>query len=162
MVVRGVHISPDCGADNKHWFIEVKEPDPEMTRDEIIDMYIKMLASVVGSEQEARMKLYSVSTKYYFAFGALISEELASKFKDMSNVVQVLPDWYKVAKDKDYGGEPFIDGKAVPYDPKYHASNILAEMQKQGIPIYLDEIEGTVVEEIEDADADFPDAGVDF
>ncbi|KAK1317496.1 Uncharacterized protein QJS10_CPA05g01363 [Acorus calamus] len=32
----------------------------------------------------------------------------------------VLPDSYSDKKIKDYGGEPFLDGKAVPYDPKYH------------------------------------------
>ncbi|KAG6424467.1 hypothetical protein SASPL_114885 [Salvia splendens] len=32
----------------------------------------------------------------------------------------VLPDSYLDVKNKDYGGEPFINGLAVPYDPKYH------------------------------------------
>uniref|UniRef100_A0A6N2NIN9 Uncharacterized protein n=1 Tax=Salix viminalis TaxID=40686 RepID=A0A6N2NIN9_SALVM len=38
----------------------------------------------------------------------------------LKNVRWVLPDSYLDVKNKDYGGEPFIDGKAVPYDPKYH------------------------------------------
>lgn len=33
------------------------------------------------SEEEARMKIYSVSTRHYFAFGALVSEELSYKLK---------------------------------------------------------------------------------
>lgn len=33
------------------------------------------------SEQDARMKIYSVSTRHYFAFGALVSEELSYKLK---------------------------------------------------------------------------------
>jgi len=33
------------------------------------------------SEEEARMKIYSVSTRHYFAFGALVSEELSYKIK---------------------------------------------------------------------------------
>jgi len=33
------------------------------------------------SEEEARMKIYSVSTRHYFAFGALVSEELSIKLK---------------------------------------------------------------------------------
>ena len=33
------------------------------------------------SEEEARQKIYSVSTRHYFAFGALVSEELSYKLK---------------------------------------------------------------------------------
>lgn len=35
------------------------------------------------SEDEARMKIYSVSTKHYFAFGAPVSEELSYEIKSM-------------------------------------------------------------------------------
>lgn len=31
------------------------------------------------------MKIYSVSTKHYFAFGALVSEELSYKLKGLSS-----------------------------------------------------------------------------
>ncbi|OMO74812.1 hypothetical protein CCACVL1_16449 [Corchorus capsularis] len=72
------------------------------------------------NEEEARMKIYSVSTRHYFAFGALVSEELSYKIKDLPGVRWVLPDSYLDVKNKDYGGEPFINGQAVPYDEKYH------------------------------------------
>ena len=39
------------------------------------------LASCCYSEEEARMKIYSVSTRCYFAFGCLVSEELSYKIK---------------------------------------------------------------------------------
>jgi len=116
------------GCDYEHWLILMWGP-PEGTRDEIIDSYIKTLAQVVGSEEEARMKIYSVSTKHYFAFGFLGSEELADKieivrfsrkFPGLHNIRWVLPDSYLDPQTKDYGGEPFINGQAVPYDPKYH------------------------------------------
>ncbi|CAH2036557.1 unnamed protein product [Thlaspi arvense] len=108
------------GCDFEHWLVVVEAPEPHLSRDEIIDSYIKTLAQVVGSEEEARMKIYSVSHRCYFAFGALVSEDLSHKLKDLPNVRWVLPDSYLDVKNKDYGGEPFIDGKAVPYDPKYH------------------------------------------
>uniref|UniRef100_A0A7N0ZW52 MORF/ORRM1/DAG-like MORF domain-containing protein n=1 Tax=Kalanchoe fedtschenkoi TaxID=63787 RepID=A0A7N0ZW52_KALFE len=98
----------------------MEKPEGDPTRDEIIDSYIKTLAMVVGSEEEARMKIYSVSTKHYFAFGALVSEELSYKIKELPKVRWVLPDSYLDVRNKDYGGEPFINGQAVPYDPKYH------------------------------------------
>ncbi|CAK9134113.1 unnamed protein product [Ilex paraguariensis] len=117
------------GCDFEHWLIVLEKPECEPTRDEIIDSYIKTLAMVVGSEEEARMKIYSVSTKHYFAFGALVSEELSYKMKELPRVRWVLPDSYLDVRNKNYGGmdlhllkfgEPFINGQAVPYDPKYH------------------------------------------
>ncbi|KAF5728278.1 hypothetical protein HS088_TW21G00423 [Tripterygium wilfordii] len=108
------------GCDFEHWLVVMEKPEGDPTRDEIIDSYIKTLAEIVGSEEEARMKIYSVSTRCYFAFGALVSEELSEKLKGLPKVRWVLPDSYLDVKNKDYGGEPFIDGKAVPYDPKYH------------------------------------------
>ncbi|RLM86046.1 multiple organellar RNA editing factor 8, chloroplastic/mitochondrial-like [Panicum miliaceum] len=84
--------------------------NPDIPRDGIIDSYIKTLAKVVGSflkcelasqgGERGRSKakdIFSVNC-HYFAFGALVSEELSYKIK----------------------GEPFINGQAVPYDPKYH------------------------------------------
>ncbi|KAG7582000.1 hypothetical protein ISN44_As08g016250 [Arabidopsis suecica] len=108
------------GCDFEHWLVVVNPPEGDPTRDDIIDSYIKTLAQIVGSEDEARMKIYSVSTRCYFAFGALVSEDLSHKLKELPNVRWVLPDSYLDVRNKDYGGEPFIDGKAVPYDPKYH------------------------------------------
>ncbi|TKW11422.1 hypothetical protein SEVIR_6G232700v4 [Setaria viridis] len=113
------------GCDFEHWLVVMEPPqgdpaNPDVTRDEIIKGYIETLASVVGSEEEARQKIYSVSTRHYFAFGALVSEELSYKLKELPKVRWVLPDSYLDVKNKDYGGEPFINGEAVPYDPKYH------------------------------------------
>ncbi|XP_071725917.1 uncharacterized protein [Rutidosis leptorrhynchoides] len=108
------------GCDFEHWLVVVDKPEGEPTRDEIIDSYINTLAKVVGSYDEARMKIYSVSTRCYYAFGALVSEEDSYKIKELPGVRWVLPDSYLDVRNKDYGGEPFIDGKAVPYDPKYH------------------------------------------
>ncbi|KAM1041770.1 hypothetical protein TB2_030462 [Malus domestica] len=112
----------------------MEAPQGDITRDEIINSYIKTLATVIYitkfgllvrirlncSEEEARMKIYSVSTRCYYAFGALVSEEVSLKIKELPGVRWVLPDSYLDVKNKDYGGEPCINGQAVPYDPKYH------------------------------------------
>ncbi|KAG9146144.1 hypothetical protein Leryth_015925 [Lithospermum erythrorhizon] len=101
------------GCDFEHWLVVVEKPEGDPTRDDIIDGYIKILAKL-------DRKIYSVSTRHYFAFGALVSEELSYKLKEIPEVRWVLPDSYLDVKNKDYGGEPFINGQAVPYDPKYH------------------------------------------
>ncbi|GAB2278017.1 hypothetical protein Dimus_012716 [Dionaea muscipula] len=108
------------GCDFEHWLVVMEKPEETMTRDDICDWYVRTLAQVVGSEEEARMKIYSVSTRCYFAFGALVSEELSYKIKELQGVRWVLPDSYLDVRNKDYGGEPFINGRPVPYDPKYH------------------------------------------
>ncbi|KAL4189741.1 hypothetical protein AMTRI_Chr08g166880 [Amborella trichopoda] len=108
------------GCDFEHWLVVLEQPEGNPTRDEIIDTYIKTLAQVLGSEEEARKSIYSVSTRCYYAFGCIVSEELSYKIKNLPRVRWVLPDSYLDVKNKLYGGEPFIDGQAVPYDPKYH------------------------------------------
>ncbi|MCL7037621.1 hypothetical protein MKW94_020107 [Papaver nudicaule] len=105
---------------DEHWFIVMEPPQGEPTRDEIIDSYVNTLSKVLGSEEEARMKIYSVSTICYFAFGALVSKELSNKIENLPGVSWVAPDCYMDFANESYGGEPFINGKAVPYDPKCH------------------------------------------
>ncbi|RAL49881.1 hypothetical protein DM860_002172 [Cuscuta australis] len=71
------------GCDFEHWLVVVEKPEGNPTRDEIIDSYIKLLARVVGSEEEARMRIYSVSTRCYYTFGAFVPEELSYKLKEL-------------------------------------------------------------------------------
>ncbi|KAI3987191.1 hypothetical protein MKX01_031675 [Papaver californicum] len=114
----------DNGCDFEHWLILMEKPQGKPTRDEIIGSYIKTLSKLLGSEEEARMKIYSVSTRCYFAFGALVSEELSKNIPDLPGVSWIIPDSYQDIENKTYPGEPFINGKAVPYDPKYHEEYI--------------------------------------
>ncbi|KAL6503367.1 hypothetical protein OROGR_025290 [Orobanche gracilis] len=75
------------GCDYEHWLIVMEfNSDPKPTEEEMIGSYVKTLASVVGSEEEAKKKIYSVSTTTYTGFGALISEELSYKVKGVSPV----------------------------------------------------------------------------
>ncbi|KAF2313836.1 hypothetical protein GH714_018223 [Hevea brasiliensis] len=87
--------------------------DPKPTEEEMINAYVKTLAAVVGSEEEAKKKIYSVSTVTYTGFGALISEELSHKVKGLPGVLWVLPDSYLDVPNKDYGGDLFVDGKVI-------------------------------------------------
>uniref|UniRef100_A0A9I9ECJ9 MORF/ORRM1/DAG-like MORF domain-containing protein n=1 Tax=Cucumis melo TaxID=3656 RepID=A0A9I9ECJ9_CUCME len=86
----------DDGCDFKHWLVVMDLRGAELTRDEMINIYIKTLAMVVGS--------CNVS------------------FSELPKVLWVIPDSYTDIENKNYGGEPFINGQAVPYDPKYHRS----------------------------------------
>ncbi|KAL5698366.1 Multiple organellar RNA editing factor 7 [Ranunculus cassubicifolius] len=109
------------GCDYQHWFILMDSPQGYPNRDEIINTYINTLALGLGSVEEARRSVYSVSTKYYYGFGCRISDQLAQKMQSLPNVKWVLPDSYISGVENDYGGEPYVDGKVAPYEEKYHA-----------------------------------------
>ncbi|CAN0855676.1 Multiple organellar RNA editing factor 3, mitochondrial [Linum grandiflorum] len=101
------------GCDYEHWLIVLEFPDPKPSEEEMIKAYVKTLAAVVGSEEEATKKIYSVATKTYTGFGCLISEELSYKIKEVPGVLWVLPDSYLDVPNKDYGGDLFVDGKVI-------------------------------------------------
>lgn len=108
------------GMDFNHWFVVMEKPAEDMTRDQLIELYVDTVAKVVGSKEEAKMMIYSVSSRFYFAFGVKTSMEIADKFRELPGVERVVADSYHDIPTKSYGGEPFVDGKAVPYDRKYH------------------------------------------
>ncbi|KAL2339006.1 hypothetical protein Fmac_013452 [Flemingia macrophylla] len=110
------------GCDYEHWLIVMEFPDnPKPSEDHMVNTYVKTLAQVLGSEEEAKNKIYSVSTSTYTGFGALISEELSYKVKELPGVLWVLPDSYLDVPNKDYGGDLFVDGKVIPR-PQYRYS----------------------------------------
>ncbi|XVF28280.1 hypothetical protein REPUB_Repub15cG0016200 [Reevesia pubescens] len=110
------------GCDYEHWLIVLEFPeDPKPSEEEMIAAYVKTLASVVGSEEEAKKRIYSVCTTRYTGFGALISEELSYKVKGLPSVLWVLPDSYLDVPNKDYGGDLFVDGKVI-HRPQYTGS----------------------------------------
>ncbi|THU56111.1 hypothetical protein C4D60_Mb11t13810 [Musa balbisiana] len=102
------------GCDYEYWLIVMEFPeDPKPSEDEMIGAYFKTLAAIVGSEEEAKTRIYSVSTTTYTGFGALISEELSYKVKGLPGVLWVLPDSYLDVPNKDHGGDLFVDGKVI-------------------------------------------------
>ncbi|PKI65047.1 multiple organellar RNA editing factor 3, mitochondrial [Punica granatum] len=105
------------GCDYEHWLI-VMEFDRKLSEQEMIDTYVRTLAQVVGGEEEAKKKIYSVCTTTYTGFGCLISEELSYRVKELPGVLWVLPDSYLDVPNKDYGGDLFVDGKVI-HRPQY-------------------------------------------
>ncbi|KAH9290698.1 hypothetical protein KI387_034815, partial [Taxus chinensis] len=92
------------GCDYEHWLIEMDPPgDGKATKQEMVDCYVKTLATVLGSEEAAIKSIYNVSTEGYFGFGCQISEETSQKLEGLPGVRFVLPDSYVDATNKDYG-----------------------------------------------------------
>ncbi|KAL2994609.1 hypothetical protein AAZX31_10G173600 [Glycine max] len=94
------------GCDYNHWLIVMDHPGGEgATKQQMIDCYIQTLAKVLGSEEEAKKKIYNVSCERYFGFGCEIDEETSNKLEGLPGVLFVLPDSYVDPENKDYGGK---------------------------------------------------------
>nr|XP_043624094.1 DAG protein, chloroplastic [Erigeron canadensis] len=112
------------GCDYNHWLIVMEFPkDPAPTREQMIDTYLNTLATVLGSMEEAKKNMYAFSTTTYTGFQCTVSEEISEKFKGLPGVLWVLPDSYIDVKNKDYGGDKYVNGEIIPcqyptYQPK--------------------------------------------
>ncbi|KAJ9177572.1 hypothetical protein P3X46_012779 [Hevea brasiliensis] len=107
------------GCDYQHWLIVMDKPGGEgATKQQMIDCYIQTLAKVLGSEEEAKKKIYNVSCERYFGFGCEIDEETSNKLEGLPGVLFVLPDSYVDPENKDYGAELFVNGEIVQRSPE--------------------------------------------
>ncbi|CAD6341678.1 unnamed protein product [Miscanthus lutarioriparius] len=107
------------GCDYEHWLIVMDKPGGEgATKQQMIDCYIQTLAKVLGSEEEAKKKIYNVSCERYFGFGCEIDEETSNKLEGLPGVLFVLPDSYVDPEYKDYGAELFVNGEIVHRPPE--------------------------------------------
>ncbi|CAN1144966.1 Multiple organellar RNA editing factor 5, chloroplastic/mitochondrial [Linum perenne] len=107
------------GCDYEHWLIVMDKPGGEgATKQQMIDCYIKTLSVVLGSEEEAKKKIYNVSCENYFGFGCEIDEETSNKLEGLPGVLFVLPDSYVDPEYKDYGAELFVNGEIVQRSPE--------------------------------------------
>ncbi|KAK9084963.1 hypothetical protein Sjap_025374 [Stephania japonica] len=117
------------GCDYNHWLIVMEFPkDPAPTREQMIETYLNTLATVLGSMEEAKKNMYAFSTTTYTGFQCTVSEETSEKFKGLPGVLWVLPDSYIDVKNKDYGGDKYINGEIIPckyptYQPKQRSGS---------------------------------------
>ncbi|XP_077219569.1 multiple organellar RNA editing factor 9, chloroplastic-like isoform X3 [Tasmannia lanceolata] len=80
------------------------------------------------SMEGAKKNMYAFSTTTYTGFQCTVDEETSEKFKGLPGVLWVLPDCYIDVKNKDYGGDKYINGEIIPckyptYQPKQRNSS---------------------------------------
>ncbi|KAL1368027.1 hypothetical protein HN51_022124 [Arachis hypogaea] len=127
------------GCDYEHWLIVMDKPGGEgATKQQMIDCYIQTLAKVLGSEEEAKKKIYNVSCERYFGFGCEIDEETSNKLEGLPGVLFVLPDSYVDPENKDYGAELFVNGEIVQRSPERQRRVELQPQRHQDRPRYND------------------------
>ncbi|KAL3345432.1 hypothetical protein AABB24_024410 [Solanum stoloniferum] len=115
-------IGPDTilfeGCDYEHWLIVIDFPkDTQLTREEMIETYVQTAAKVFGSVEEAKKKIYALSTTTYRGFQVLCSEDTSKKFEGLPGVVFVLPDSYIDPVNKEYGGDKYNNGEIIERPP---------------------------------------------
>ncbi|EOA36239.1 hypothetical protein CARUB_v10010207mg [Capsella rubella] len=107
------------GCDYEHWLIVMDKPGGEnATKQQMIDCYVQTLAKILGSEEEAKKKIYNVSCERYFGFGCAIDEETSNKLEGLPGVLFILPDSYVDQEHQDYGAELFVNGEIVQRPPE--------------------------------------------
>ncbi|KAL5726813.1 hypothetical protein ACHQM5_000066 [Ranunculus cassubicifolius] len=88
-----------------HWLIHVK---PQRSRPsserKTLELCIQLLAEVLGSEEDAKRKIYIVWSNTISGFGAEIDKATSERLKDRSDVLTVLPDFAFDVKNKASGG----------------------------------------------------------
>ncbi|KAH6799928.1 hypothetical protein C2S52_000392 [Perilla frutescens var. hirtella] len=118
-------IGPDTilfeGCDYNHWLITVDFPrDSSVSREQMIETYVNIAAQVFGSVEEAKKRIYALSTTTYQGFQVECPEETSEKFKSVPQVVFVLPDSYIDPVNKEYGGDKYVNGEIYPRPPPVH------------------------------------------
>ncbi|KAL3632070.1 hypothetical protein CASFOL_025054 [Castilleja foliolosa] len=91
------------GCDYKHWLVVMHPPENYPQREEIVQQYVTTLSQALGSEKRAMESIYSVSTKYYYAFSCKLDENMIHKIKSLPRVKWVLPDSYLSTQESGYG-----------------------------------------------------------
>ncbi|CAJ2628104.1 multiple organellar RNA editing factor 2, chloroplastic-like [Trifolium pratense] len=106
------------GCDYNHWLIVMDGGGEGVTKQQMIDSYVQTLAKVLGSEEEAKKKIYNVSCERYYGFGCEIDEETSNKLEGLPGVLFVLPDSYVDPEYQDYGAELYVNGEIVQRSPE--------------------------------------------
>ncbi|KAJ4776868.1 multiple organellar RNA editing factor [Rhynchospora pubera] len=125
------------GCDYEHWLIVMDKPGGEnATKQQMIECYVQTLAKVLGSEEEAKKKIYNVSCERYFGFGCEIDEETSNKLEGLPGVLFVLPDSYVDPEYKDYGAELLLNGEIVQRTPERQRRVEIQPQRNQDRPRY--------------------------
>ncbi|GLJ49715.1 hypothetical protein SUGI_1054970 [Cryptomeria japonica] len=102
---------------DSHWLITMKFPEPDPPREEKIAAFEQTAANVLGSMEEAKKKIYVVSTTNYTGFKCEFPESLVPTMEKQPGVTWVLPDCYAEPQYRPYGpGDRYNNGVITP-DP---------------------------------------------
>ncbi|KAE8788566.1 multiple organellar RNA editing factor 5, mitochondrial-like [Hordeum vulgare] len=93
------------GCDYMHWLIVIDKPTGEgPSENQVIGCYIRTLAMVLGSDEEAKKKIYNVSFERYLGFRCEINEDISNNLEGIPSVLFMLPDSYVDPEHKEYAG----------------------------------------------------------
>ncbi|MED6155553.1 hypothetical protein PIB30_006425 [Stylosanthes scabra] len=118
------------GCNYEHWLIVMEFPlIPNPSTNKLL-MLIK---------EEAKKKIYSVSTTTYTGFGATIFKELSYKVKELPGVLWVVLDSYLDIPNKDYGG--IMRGNQLGADLGHGMTGVVKQCRLKGETMFKDRTE---------------------
>ncbi|KAF9599839.1 hypothetical protein IFM89_001785 [Coptis chinensis] len=81
-----------------NWCVVIRKPDGKFgTEEQTFDFCIQMLTKVLGSEEDAKKRIYIVWGNAPFGFCAEISVEMLNKLNGLPNVIALLPDFLVIS-----------------------------------------------------------------
>ncbi|PON58905.1 hypothetical protein PanWU01x14_164200 [Parasponia andersonii] len=104
------------GCDYNHWLIDMHFPkQKQLTLAEMVCAFEETCARGLNiSVEQAKKRIYACSTTTYTGFQVVMTEEESENFNGLPGVQLVLPDAYIDPKNKEYGGDKYIDGTIIP------------------------------------------------
>ncbi|KAF9609096.1 hypothetical protein IFM89_013350 [Coptis chinensis] len=85
---------PNMECKSDYWIVHLKQPECVISNyTKCIHYCVRLLAQVVGSEDEAKEKIYMVWCAPPFGFAAEIDKETLNKLKVLQDVLALLPDY---------------------------------------------------------------------
>ncbi|PIA61521.1 hypothetical protein AQUCO_00300801v1 [Aquilegia coerulea] len=104
----------DESTDKNHWIVQLSfSPDVDTYQD-LYYLYIRILASIVGSDEEARKLIYLVSSDTYYGFGAEIDARTCEQLRNLKAVLSVWEDAYYNARNMNFKGYREDDEDRIP------------------------------------------------
>lgn len=126
------------------WMVEMEKPEnaESLSRAEVVDFYVRILAKVLPSEREAQMCIYKASSEIQFFFCCEIEENFASELARISGVLSVSRDSEINEVKKDHESTKFFfqqsntNTSASKFSPSVgKCVHWLVKMDKPGVEI---------------------------
>ncbi|CAJ1976683.1 unnamed protein product [Sphenostylis stenocarpa] len=88
---------------NRYWMVVMDTPPQGLnSKPQVIDYYVNILQTVLGSEKDAQMCIYDASWDTHFGFCCDIDEEISPQLASLPGVLLVRPDPDFNSSRKDY------------------------------------------------------------
>ncbi|OMP14092.1 hypothetical protein COLO4_00312 [Corchorus olitorius] len=114
-----------------------RPPQGVNSKPQIIDYYVSTLQRVLGSEKDAQMCIYDVSSDTHFGFCCHIDEQASYELARLPEVLSVKPDPDYISNKKDYASSNMFNSGvgSLRLFPSGNTKHWLVRMEKPGVEV---------------------------